>query len=84
VTTGGIIPKCNNTALTHQERNKVLSGHKLQGAKEGEASEEDLEIILGNCFVYSTEKIRDIPQGRAKSRSRSRKKLQKLKEGRIS
>jgi hypothetical protein len=84
VMTGGIIPKHNNTALSHQGCNKVLSGHQLQGVEGEEASEEDLEISPGNCFVYSTKKIRGITQGRAKSRSRSRKKLPKLKHDRIS
>jgi hypothetical protein len=37
----GIIPKRNNTALSHQGCNKVLSGHQLQGAEGEEASEED-------------------------------------------
>jgi hypothetical protein len=31
MTTGGIIPKHNNTALNHQGHNKVLLGHQLQG-----------------------------------------------------
>jgi hypothetical protein len=83
-TTGGTIPKRSNTARSHQGCNKILSGHQLQGAEGEEASEEDLEISLGNCFIYSTEKIRGITQGRVKSRSRSRKKLLKLKHDRIS
>jgi hypothetical protein len=82
-TTGGIIPKRNNTALSHQGCNKVLSGHQLQGVEGEEASKEDLEINPGNCFVSSAEKIRGITQGRAKSRSRSRKKLPKLKHDKI-
>jgi hypothetical protein len=82
-TTGGTIPKRSNTALSHKGCNKILSGHQLQGAGE-EASEEDLVIRPGNCFVYSAEKIRGITQGRAKSRSRSRKKLPKLKHDRMS
>jgi hypothetical protein len=47
--------------------NKILSDHQLQGVEGEEASEEDLEISSGNCFVYSTEKIRGIIQGRVKS-----------------
>jgi hypothetical protein len=42
--------------------NKVLSGHQLQEAKRGEASEEDMVISLGDCSAYSVAKIRDIPQ----------------------
>jgi hypothetical protein len=60
--TGGIIPKRNNKALSHPGCNKVLSGHQLQGAEGEEASEKDLEISPGNCFVYSVEKIRGITQ----------------------
>jgi hypothetical protein len=80
----GIIPKHNNIALNHQGRNKVLSGHQLQEAEVAEASEEDMVIRLGNCFVCSAAKTKGIPQGRAKLRFRSRKKLPKLKHDRIS
>jgi hypothetical protein len=66
-TIGGTIPKRSCIALSHQGCNKILSGHQLQGAEGEEASEEDLEISPGNCFVYSAEKIRGITQGRAKS-----------------
>jgi hypothetical protein len=83
MTTGGIIPKRNNTALNHQGRNKVLSGHQLQEAEGAKASEEDMEISLGNYFVCSAAKTKGTPQGRAKSRFRSEKKLLKLKHGRI-
>jgi hypothetical protein len=41
-------------------------------------------ISLGNCFAYSVAKTRDTPQGRAKSRSRSRRKSLKSKHARIS
>jgi hypothetical protein len=83
-TTGGIIPKRNNTSLNHQGYNKVLSGHQLQEAEGAEALEEGMEISPGNCFVCSAVKIKGIPQGRTKLRFRSRKKLPKLKHGRIS
>jgi hypothetical protein len=39
-------------------------------------------ISPGDCSVYSTVKINNIPQGRAKSRSRSRWKSLKPKHGR--
>jgi hypothetical protein len=84
MTTGGIIPKRNNTALNHQGRNKVLSGHQLQEAEGAEASEEDMEISPGNYFVCSAAKTKGIPQGCSRSRFRSRNKLSKLKYGRIS
>ena len=80
----GIIPKCNNTTLNHQGRNKVLSGHQLQEAEGAEASEEDMEISPGDCFVCSAAKTKATPQERAKSRFRSRRRLPKLKHDRIS
>jgi hypothetical protein len=84
VTTEETILKGNSTTLGRQEHNKALSGHRLQEAEGGEASEEDMEISPGSCFVCSAVKIRGIPQGRAKLRFRNRKKLLKLKHGRIS
>jgi hypothetical protein len=49
----------------------------------GEALEEGMVISPGNCSAYSMVKIRDTPQGHAKSRSRSRRKSLKPKHGRI-
>jgi hypothetical protein len=66
VTKGETIPKGSNTALSHQEHNKALSGHRLQEVEGGETSEEDMEISLENYFGCSAMKIRGIPQGRAK------------------
>jgi hypothetical protein len=66
VTTGETTLKGSSTALSPQEHNKALSGHRLQEEKGGEALEEDMEISLGNCFVCSAVKIRGIPQGHAK------------------
>jgi hypothetical protein len=83
-TTGRIIPKRNNTTLNHQGHNKVLSGHQIQEAEGVDALEEDMEISRGNYFVCSVVKTRGTPQGRAKSRFKSRKKLPKMKHGRIS
>jgi hypothetical protein len=71
--------KGNNTAPNHQGRNKVPSGHQLQEAEGEEASEEDTEISLGDCFVCSAAKTKAIPKERAKSQFRSRKRLAKLK-----
>ena len=65
MTIEGIIPKRNNTTLNHQGRNKVLLGHQLQEAEGAEASEEDMEINPGNCFVCSAAKTKayhkDVP-----------------------
>jgi hypothetical protein len=43
-----------------------------------------MDISLGDCFVCSVAKTKAIPQERAKPRFRSRKRLPKLKHGRIS
>jgi hypothetical protein len=48
----------------------------------GEALGEGMVISPGNCSAYSAVKTRDTPQGRAKSRSRSRRKSLKPKHGR--
>jgi hypothetical protein len=64
-----------------QQHNSQSSGAQqssfrppAQEAEGGEASEEDMVISLGDYSAYSVAKIRDIPQGRAKSRSRRRRK----------
>jgi hypothetical protein len=77
-------PKGKSTAPNHLGRNKVLSGHQLQEAEGAEASEEDTEISPGDCFACSAAKIKATPQECAKSRFRSRKRLSKLKHGKIS
>jgi hypothetical protein len=50
----------------------------------GEASKEGMVISTGNCSAYSMVNTRDTPQGRAKSRSRSRRKSLKPKHDRTS
>jgi hypothetical protein len=64
-TTGEIILKGISTTPNHQEHNKAPSGHQLQEAEEGEASEEDMVISPGDCSAYSVGKIRthdkDVP-----------------------
>jgi hypothetical protein len=50
----------------------------------GEASKEGMAISPENYSAYSVAKTRDTPQGRAKSRSRSRRKSLKPKNGRTS
>jgi hypothetical protein len=84
MTTGGIIPKHNNTALNPQGRNKVLSGHQLQEAEGAEASEEDIEISPRNCFVCSAAKTKAYHKDVPSHDSEEKKKLLKLKHGKIS
>jgi hypothetical protein len=81
---GEVNLKGNSTTPNHQGCNKVSSGHQLQEAEGAEALEEDTEISPGDCFVCSAAKTNDTPQERAKSQFRSRKRLPKLKRGRIS
>jgi hypothetical protein len=81
VTTGETKHKDSSIAPKHQGRNKVPLGHQLQ---EAEASEEDMKINPGDCFVCSAVKTKATPQERAKSRFRSRKRLPKLKHDKIS
>jgi hypothetical protein len=64
--TGEIILKVISTAPNHQGHNKAPSGHQLQEAVRGEASDEGMVISLGDCYAYSMGKIRDTRQGRAK------------------
>jgi hypothetical protein len=53
--------KGNNTAPNHQGCNKVPSGHQLQEVEGAEASEEDTEISLEDCFVCSAAKTKVTP-----------------------
>jgi hypothetical protein len=84
VMTGEAKPKGNNIPPNHHGRNKVPLGHQPQGAEGVEASEEDMGISPGDCFVCSAAKTKATPQERAKSRFRSKKRLLKLKHDRIS
>ena len=76
--------KGNNTAPSLQGHNKALSGHQPQGAKAAEASEEDTEISPEDYTAYSAVKTRATPQEHAKSQFRSKRRLSKLRCGRIS
>jgi hypothetical protein len=58
---GGTKTKGSSTVPNHQGHNKVLSGHQLQEAEGAEASEEDMEISPGSCFVCSAVKTKGIP-----------------------
>jgi hypothetical protein len=76
--------KGHNTAPNLQGNNKALSGHQSQGAETAGASEEDTEINPEGYIVYSVVKIRATPQEHAKSQYRSKRRLPKLRRGRIS
>jgi hypothetical protein len=66
--------KATNKAPNLLECNKALTDHQLQGAEEEEALEEGSTPNPGGCSIYSMGRIRDIQQGRAKSRSKNRKR----------
>jgi hypothetical protein len=72
--TGQTTLKATNKAHNLQECSKPLTCHQLQGAEEKEASEEGSELNPRGCFIYSVGRIRDIQQGRAKSRSKSKRR----------
>jgi hypothetical protein len=75
--------KGHNIALNLQGNNKALSGHQSQGAEAAGASKEDMEISSEGYIVYSVVKIRAIPQEHAKLQYRSKRRLPKLRHGRI-
>jgi hypothetical protein len=76
--------KGHNTALNLQASNKVLSGHQPQGVEAAGASEEGTGISPESCIAYSVEKTRATLQELAKLQFRSKRRLPKLKPGRIS
>jgi hypothetical protein len=67
--------KAISKAPSLQGRNKVRTSHQLREPEEEEASEEGSVSNLEGCSVYSVGRIRDIQQGRAKSRSRIKKEI---------
>jgi hypothetical protein len=75
--------KGSNTAPSLQGHNKAPSGHQPQGAEAVGASEEDTEISLEDYTAYSVVKTRATPQELVKSQFRSKRRLPKLKHGRI-
>jgi hypothetical protein len=77
-------PKGNNTALSHQGHNKAPSGHQPQEAEGAEASEANTEISPEDYFAYSTVKTKATTQEHAKLQFRNKKRLLKLRHGRIS
>jgi hypothetical protein len=82
--TGQITPRAASKAHNLQECSKLSTGHQPQEIEGGEASEEGLVSNPGDCYAYSMGRIRDTRQGRAKSRSKSRRRSLKPKRGRIS
>jgi hypothetical protein len=63
--------------------NKALSGRQLQEAEAPRASEEDMGTSPGRSIAYFMEKTRAIIQERAKSPSKSKRRLQKLKPDKV-
>jgi hypothetical protein len=82
--TGQTTPRAASNAHNRRECNKPHTGHQLQEAEGEEALEEGSTFNLGDCSAYSVGRIWDTQQGRAKSRSKSRRKSLKPKRERIS
>jgi hypothetical protein len=76
---------CRSHNILHNLRgsNKALSGRQLQEAKAPGASEEDMGISPGRSTAYFVVKTRAILQECAKSPSKSRRKSQKPKLGKV-
>jgi hypothetical protein len=76
---------CRGRSILHNLRgsNKALFGHQLQEAEAPRASEEDMESNLGRFTVYFVVKTRAILQECAKSPSKSRRRSQKPKLGKV-
>jgi hypothetical protein len=76
---------CRGPSVLHNLRdsNKVLFGRQLQEAEAPGASEEDMGTNPGRFIVYFVVKTRAILQECAKSPSKSRRRSQKLKPGKI-
>jgi hypothetical protein len=76
--------KGSNTTPNLQGHNKALSGHQSQGADVAVASEEGTEINPEDYIAFSAKKTRATPQEHSKSQFRIKKRLPKLRHGRIS
>jgi hypothetical protein len=76
---------CRGHSILHNLRgsNKVLFGCQLQEAEAPGASEEDMGISLGRSTAYFVVKTRVILQECAKSPSKSRRRSQKSKPGKV-
>jgi hypothetical protein len=81
-------PNTNDDRANHtqnsQHSSQSLGVQLYCQRRRGEASKEGMVISPGNCSTYSAAKTRDTPQGRAKSRSRRRRKSLKPKHDRTS
>jgi hypothetical protein len=71
--------RANHTQRSLRECSKLPTGHQPQEVDGGEASEEGLVLNPGDCSAYSVGRIRDTQQGRAQSRSKSRRRSLKPK-----
>jgi hypothetical protein len=80
--TGPITFRAVSTAHSLQACSKLPTDHQPREAEGGEASVEEGTVISpGNCSAYSVARTREKTQpGRAKSRSKSRRKLLKPKQ----
>ena len=76
---------CRGPSILHNLRgsNKALFGRQLQEAEAPGASEEDMGTNLGRFIVYFVVKTRSILQECAKSPSKSRRRSQKSKPGKV-
>jgi hypothetical protein len=76
---------CRGRSILHNLRdsNKALSGRQLQEAEAPGASEEDMGISPGRSTTYFVVKTRAILQECAKSPSKSRRRSQKPKPGKV-
>jgi hypothetical protein len=76
---------CRGRSTLHKLRgsNKVLSGRQLQEAEAPGASKEDMGTSPGRSTAYFVVKTRATIQERAKSPSKSKKRLQKPKPGKV-
>jgi hypothetical protein len=72
------------TAPNLQGNNKALSGYQPQGAEEAGASEEGTGINPESSIAYFVEKTRATLQELAKLQFRIKRRLPKLKRGKIS
>ena len=82
--TGQIIPRAASKAHNLWECNKLPTGHQPQEAEGGGTSEDGLVLNPGDCSAYSVVRIRDTQRGRAKSRSKSKRRSLKPKHDRTS
>jgi hypothetical protein len=76
--------KGHNIALNPQGNNKVFSGQQPQGAEAAGASKEGTGISPENFIAYSVVKTRATLQEHVRSPFRSKRRLPKLRHGRIS